>query len=87
VALRVYLNDEMLNLDQAVTIVCNGVQVFNDKVQRKVATMMQSLAERGDPDYVFAAVVKKKGRLPILFSTIVAALWDKLKTPTSLLVR
>ena len=56
-ALRVYLNDELLDLDQAVTVVRNGVQVFQGKVQRKVATMMRSLAERGDPSYVFPAVV------------------------------
>ncbi len=46
-----------MDLDQAVTVVRNGVQVFQGKVQRKVATMMRSLAERGDPSYVFPAVV------------------------------
>jgi predicted esterase len=57
VALRVYLNDELLDLDQAVTVVRNGVEVFQDTVQRNVATMMRSLAERGDPCYLFPAVV------------------------------
>ncbi len=53
VALRVYLNDQLLNLDKPVRIVRNGDDLFNGTVSRRVDVMMKSLAERGDPSYVF----------------------------------
>lgn len=55
---RVYLNDAMLDLDRAVRIVCNGEDVFNGTVTREGAVMLKSLAERGDPSYLFSAEVR-----------------------------
>lgn len=56
-ALRLYLNDQMLDLDQPVCVVCNGYEVFQGVVPRQVTVMMQSLAERGDPSYIFPAQI------------------------------
>ncbi len=56
-SLRIYLNDEMLNLDRPVTVIRNGKQVFQGKVARRVNVMLKSLAERGDPSYVFPAEI------------------------------
>ena len=57
VSLRVYLNDELLNLDQPIRIVRNGKEIFNGSVARSGAVMLKSLAERGDPAYMFPAEV------------------------------
>ena len=56
-AMRVYLNDQLVDLDLPVTILCNQRQVFHGKVPRRVPTMMRSLAERGDPSFTFPAEV------------------------------
>lgn len=56
-ALRVYLNDGLLNLDQSVCIIRNGEEVFKGTVSRSGAVMLKSLAERGDPSYMFPAEV------------------------------
>jgi hypothetical protein len=60
-ALRVYLNDHLLDLDKAVRVICNGKQVFQGVVPRQVGVMMKSLAERADPSYVFPAQVVLSG--------------------------
>lgn len=57
VVLRVYLNDDLLNLDQPIRIVRNGKEVFNGRVARSGTVMLKSLAERGDPSYMFPAEV------------------------------
>lgn len=56
--LRVYLNDELLDLDRPVTVILNGRTVFAGQVARRVSVMMRSLAERGDPYYMFPAEIK-----------------------------
>lgn len=53
----VRLNDAMLDLDQPVTIRFNGKQVFAGKVERTIATLARTLAERGDPTSLFSAEV------------------------------
>ncbi|NQV33392.1 MAG: hypothetical protein HQ515_11925 [Phycisphaeraceae bacterium] len=53
VALRLYLNDDLLDLDKPVRVVRNGKDLFNGTVSRRIDVMMKSLAERGDPSYVF----------------------------------
>ena len=57
-ALRVYLNDTLANLDQAVKVVFNGKTVFEGKVPRRIATLARSLDERGDPWLMFPAEIR-----------------------------
>ncbi|MEM9348233.1 MAG: hypothetical protein AAGB26_16620 [Planctomycetota bacterium] len=57
---NVMLNDKLLDLDQPVTITCNGKVVFQDKVRRDGDTLLQTLVRRGDPNYVFPV------RIPIV---------------------
>lgn len=47
------LNDAMLDLDRPVTIVFNGRQVYRGQLQRTIATLARTLAERGDPASLF----------------------------------
>jgi hypothetical protein len=58
VALRVYLNDRLLDLDHPVHVVRNGAEVFRGKVERSLPIMLRTLTERGDPNYCFAAEVR-----------------------------
>lgn len=51
----VRLRDDMLDLDQVVTISANGETVFEGRVQRTIATLYRTLVERGDPAMVFSA--------------------------------
>lgn len=50
---KIYLNDQMLNLDEPVKVIRNGEVVFSGKVERRAATLLKSLVERGDPNYSF----------------------------------
>ncbi|MFI4862216.1 MAG: hypothetical protein ACIAXF_16250 [Phycisphaerales bacterium JB063] len=49
----VLLNDWMLDLDQPVTVTCNGETVFSDPVQRDANTLLETLVRRGDKTYAF----------------------------------
>ena len=62
VSIRVYLNDKLLDLEKPVTVTCNGKQRFSGKLSRSVEVMMRSLAERGDPNYMFSAEVLIEGK-------------------------
>jgi predicted esterase len=53
VALRIYLNDHLANLDQPVKVSVNGKRVHDGKVTRSLATLARSLNERGDPCFMF----------------------------------
>ncbi|MBK1830217.1 hypothetical protein JIN77_05750 [Verrucomicrobiaceae bacterium R5-34] len=53
----VNLNDQLVDLDQVVTIMLNGKQVFKGKLPRSRNTMLKNLAQRGDPNYAFPAQV------------------------------
>lgn len=53
----VLLRDDMLNLDQMVTITANGGVVFEGMVPRTIATLAATLAERGDPATIFSGQV------------------------------
>ena len=52
------LNDQMTDLDQPIKIEANGKPVFEGLVQRNIATLARTLAERGDPQLVFSAQVE-----------------------------
>lgn len=50
---KIYLNDQMLNLDKPVHVLRNGKEVFSGKVERRAEVLLRTLAERGDPYYSF----------------------------------
>ncbi len=53
----VRLSDRLLNLDQRVRIVVNGREVFDGRVQRTAAAIVQSLQDRLDPSSAATASV------------------------------
>ncbi len=53
--LTICLNDEMVNLDKPVKVVCQGRTLFKGKAKRHAATLRHTLSERGDPAYMFPA--------------------------------
>lgn len=57
-ALRVRLDDAMLDLDKEVTVMRGTAQAFKGKPQRTIATIANTLAERGDPKGIFSAEVR-----------------------------
>ncbi len=58
VSFRVYLNDALLDLDRPVRVLRNGQEVANALIPRRLSTMLRTLAERGDPNYCFPAVIE-----------------------------
>lgn len=46
-------NDQMLDLDEPVTIYVRGQQVHNDIIPRTIEVLASTLAERGDPSSLF----------------------------------
>lgn len=53
----VNLNDELVDLDQEVTVMLNGKEVFKGKLERSRNTLLKNLVKRGDPNYAFPAQV------------------------------
>ncbi len=56
-ALTVLLDDELVDLDQPVTVFLNGEGAFQGTVTRTIAALAASLAERGDGSAMFSARV------------------------------
>jgi hypothetical protein len=56
--LIVRLDDRMMDLDHPVKITHNGATLFEGIVPRKIGTLLQTLASRGDPELMFAAEVQ-----------------------------
>ncbi|HEX2476605.1 MAG TPA: hypothetical protein VHK01_17765, partial [Lacipirellulaceae bacterium] len=56
--LRVRLDDRMLDLDQTVTIMAGDKEVIQGTVPRTIATIAETLAERGDPTATFSGEVE-----------------------------
>lgn len=50
-------NDQMLDLDQEVTIRDGDRELHRGKIQRSLGVLIGSLLERGDPSYLFAAAL------------------------------
>ena len=50
-------NDQLVDLDQPVTVTFNGQQLFHGTLQRTVAMISKTLVERGDPASIFSAEV------------------------------
>jgi hypothetical protein len=57
IELEVYLNDDLVDLDQPVRIVQGSTVLFEGQAPRRVASIAQSLENRADPRLVFSAVV------------------------------
>ncbi len=57
IQLRVYLNNELVDLSQPVTINVNGQERFRGHVEMTMEAMILSTAERGDPTQVYPAQV------------------------------
>jgi hypothetical protein len=55
---RVRLNDQMLDLDQPIAISGPGFHPFQGPVNRTIATMAATLAERSDPAGIFSAQIE-----------------------------
>ncbi len=60
--LVVLLRDDMLDLEQPVTITVGETQVFHGQAVRTIANLARTLAERGDPLALFSASVTIKTR-------------------------
>jgi dienelactone hydrolase len=56
-AVTLLLNDDLVNLDEPVTVRWGDQTVFEGVVPRTIATLAQTLAERGDPTAMFSASV------------------------------
>ena len=57
IALRVYLNDRLVDLNKSVKLIVNGMVIQDGKLPRRVATLARSLDERGDPYFMFPAEI------------------------------
>src|ERR1017187_5745683 len=55
--LTLRLSDELLDLDQPVQVMAGGKMVFEGKVSRSLAAIMQSLREHEDPDTIATALL------------------------------
>lgn len=56
-AVRIYLNDKLVDLSRPVTINVNGKQRFKGKVKMNGKYMVESLGEYFDPERIFPAAV------------------------------
>ena len=56
--LVVRLDDRMMDLDQPVTVEQDGRTLFSGKPIRTIRTLVQTLADRGDPKLMFDAEVE-----------------------------
>ncbi len=55
--LTIRLNDNMLDLDQPLSVVFNGKGVFQGKVSRKIGVIAKTLSEYGDPTAIYSAEI------------------------------
>jgi hypothetical protein len=51
--LRVFLDDELLDLEKPVTIQLNGKEIYQQKALRNLAALTHSISLSGDPRYAF----------------------------------
>ncbi|MEM9186741.1 MAG: alpha/beta hydrolase [Planctomycetota bacterium] len=55
--ITVLLNDAMADLDGEVVVTVGGAEAYRGKPERTIANLAKTLAQRGDPNYVFSAAV------------------------------
>lgn len=60
-ALKIYLSDELVNLDEPLTVIVDGKEVHSGKVLRSQEAIQSSLKQRLDPKMVATAVIEVKG--------------------------
>ena len=56
--IRIYLCDELVDLDQAVVVKVNGIEVFNGKLERRYETVVNSCAIYFDPSRLYTSSVE-----------------------------
>ena len=56
--LRLYLSDQLVNLDEVISVVRDGKEVFSGKVERSKKAIQQSLTERLDPVMAASAILQ-----------------------------
>ncbi|MCA8956692.1 MAG: hypothetical protein KDC87_11515 [Planctomycetes bacterium] len=54
-AIRLYLNDALLDLDKEFTVVVNGIELAGNKVQRSLGTVWEAMKPRFDPTFIATA--------------------------------
>ncbi len=59
--LKLYLSDELVNLDEPVTVIVDGKEVHSGKVARTKEAIANSLKQRLDPKMTATAVLEFKG--------------------------
>ena len=55
--IRIYLNDNLVNLDKKVTVMYKGKKVAKRKLKRTIANMYRSINEHNDRSYAFPSVI------------------------------
>jgi predicted esterase len=58
VELIIYLNDEMLDLDQKVDVEYEGEIIYSKKPERSITTIWETMYSRNDPNQVFSARIE-----------------------------
>jgi hypothetical protein len=58
VELIIYLNDEMLDLDQNVDVEYDGEIIYSKKPERSITTIWETMYSRNDPNQVFSARIE-----------------------------
>ncbi|MCA1760763.1 MAG: alpha/beta hydrolase, partial [Bacteroidales bacterium] len=56
--LRIFLNDEMMDLDKKVTVEFDGKVLYDEVPKRTISAIWKSLNERNDPQQVFSVQIE-----------------------------
>ena len=56
--LKIRFNDEMVDLDQPITITMGEKQLFSGKLERNIKTLAETIVDRGDPKAVYSAEIE-----------------------------
>jgi len=56
--LTIYLNDEMFDLDDKITIFYNGKKIFKKKIKRNIQNLYHSINVRNDLRYMFPSILE-----------------------------
>ncbi len=55
--LRLRLDDQLVNLDQTISVFANGMKIFEGRVARELKCLVKTLEERGDPGLMFCSEI------------------------------
>ena len=55
--LYIHLNDQIVDLNREVSILCNSTEIFHGKVARKAEHIDASINKRMDSEYIFSSVI------------------------------